>query len=419
MSGPSVTILNPIFYDLGGVFTPSVEALNRVDSLLVKHYSWERCKHEYEYMAYNFSYLALHIPKLCYVIDTQRLTILNTDVEVSLQLSIRVCGNICFEYEYHIPGLATDSITAITEALQCYINLSYSRYLKRNNAYKNAMTRIAKPAVDDTIPPILNHCKLLEEIKGFVRQSDAFKPDSYCYPYQHGRLLYACDSDSDYVCKELLDEGFESTVKRLDDGRILLGTWKTILMVSQEKRATFMDLYIESLSRFFQCQTWIFQCEHRLDQINRNIDSETQSYTLLNQEAKDIETFYFTCNREMINFDNLSIPFKNDDYTFLSASINDALKLDGHIAQTYKHLDAVKEHINLAKLHIDSRTEKHAKLLKLLMGLNLSAGIASLIPASLDGDIAKISSSMLPPIVWVTFALIAFTVLIVEFRKRS
>lgn len=415
----SVTIFNPILYDLGGVFTPSIDAMNRVDAQLKKTYSWQSCKHEYEYMAYNFSYLALHIPKLCYVIDTQRLTILNTVVDVKLQLSIRVSGNICFEYTYHIPEIGNDGINDITEALQCYINLSYSRYLKRNGAYKNAMTRIATPVINDAIPPILNHCKLLEEVKRCISQLDDFQPDTYCYPYQHGRLLYACHPDADFIKQELIDEGFENTVKRLDDGRILLGTWKTLLMVSEEKQATFMDLYIESLSRFFQCQTWIFQCEHRLDKINQNIDSETQSYSLLNQEAKAIETFYFTCNREMINFDNLSIPFKNDDYTFLSASINDALKLDGHIAQTYKHLEAVKEHINLAKLHIDSRTEKHAKLLKLLMGLNLSAGIASLIPASLDGDIAKISSSMLPPIVWVTFALIAFTVLIVEYRKRS
>lgn len=414
-----LTIYNPIFYDLGGVFTPSVDAVDRVDKQLRHHFSWDPHDHQYEYMAYNFSYLALHIPKLVYAVDCRTVTILGVDIQITLNLSVRMSGNLCFEYRYHIENADAVAIEKLVEALQCYINLSYTRYLKRTGDYKNAMKRIAQPDMEEDVPAILDHCELLEKIRLKVKQLNDFLPDSYCYPYQHGRLLYACHADATGIRDSLTNEGFTSTAASLDNGHIMLGTWKTILTGDEAKQATFLNLYTESLSRFFQCQTWIFQCEHRLNEISKTIEGEDHSYSLLNQQAKEIESFYFFCNREMINFNNLSIPFKDDDYTFLSKSINDAIKLEAHIAQTYKHLDAVKEHINLAKLYIDSRTEKHAKFLKLLMGLNLSAGIASLIPASLDGDIAKISSSMLPPIVWVTFALIAFTVLLVEFRKRS
>ena len=419
MQNNSLTIHNPIYYDLGGVFAPSMDVVERVDKQLRTHFSWQSCQHQYAYMAYNFSYLALHIPKLCYMVDTQHVMIKGVSVEISLNLSVRMSGNICFEYRYHIDDVQPGAIEGLVEALQCYINLSYTRYLKRIDAYKNAMTKIAQPDIDEDVPAILDHCERLEEIQHKVKQLKDFQADSYCYPYQHGRLLFACEPDATGIKESLMNEAFSASATGLDNGKIMLGTWKTIMMTSEAEQATFLNLYTESLSRFFQCQTWIFQCEHRLNEINKNIDGEAHSYSLLNKQAKEIESFYFACNREMINFDNLSIPFKNDDYTFLVSSINKAIKLEGHIAQTYKHLNAVKEHINLAKLHIDSRTEKHAKLLKLLMGLNLSAGIASLIPASLDGDIAKISSSMLPPIVWVTFALIAFTVLMIEFRKRN
>ncbi|GGW84130.1 hypothetical protein [Alteromonas halophila] len=414
-----LTIYNPIFYDLGGVFTPSDDTVERVDTQLRQSFEWQPHHYQYEYMAYNFSYLALHIPKLVYAVGRQTITVLGVDVEVTLNLSVRMSGNACFEYRYHIDDAEAVDIEKLVEALQCYINLSYTRYLKRTGDYKNAMKRIAQPDMDEEVPAILDHCELLEKLRLKVKQLKDFVSDSYCYPYQHGRLLYVCHPDATDIRHSLTNEGFKSTAVSLDNGHIMLGTWKTILTGDEEKQATFLNLYTDSLSRFFQCQGWIFQCEHRLNKINETLDDKNHSYTLLNHQAKDIESFYFTCNREMINFNNLSIPFKNDDYTFLSKSINDAIKLEGHISQTYKHLDAVKEHINLAKLYIDSRTEKHAKFLKLLMGLNLSAGIASLIPASLDGDIAKISSSMLPPIVWVTFALIAFTVLLVEFRKRS
>ena len=148
-------------------------------------------------------------------------------------------------------------------------------------------------------------------------------------------------------------------------------------------------------------------------------DKKEHTYAELNSQAETIESLYFSCNRKMINFINLSIPFKNDYYTELSQVIIDAIKLEAHIQQTHKHFFAIKEHINIVKLHSNTRKEKNARYLKIFMALNLSAGIASLIPTSLDGDLAKFGSSVIPTLVWLTFGFIAFIVFYLESKDKN
>ena len=221
-----------------------------------------------------------------------------------------------------------------------------------------------------------------------------------------------------YAAESLLSEEFVRSAQTVCNGEIYLDTWKTVITSDAPARDLFLELYLENLNNFFQCQMWIFQCEFMLSDIESKVTAKKLDYETLNAQATAIEAFYFNCNRQMINFTNLSISFKNDYYTELSKAIISAIKLEQHIEQTQKHLSAVKEHINIAKLYTDSRTERHTKLLKLLMALNLSAGIASLIPSSLDGDITKFSSSILPPLVWVTFAVIAGLILYLETRNK-
>jgi hypothetical protein len=243
--------------------------------------------------------------------------------------------------------------------------------------------------------------------------------NEYVYPYQHGRLLYFIDADDQSMRDVLLKEDFCQKAQLVCDGSVYIDTWKTVHLGDDYQRQLFVDLYLDNLAKFFQCQIWIFQCEHKLNHIDEKLVNNELDFELLNQQAQSIESFYFSCNRQMINFNNLSIPYKNDYYVELSKSIMDALKLQQHIDQTYTHLSAVKEHINIAKLQTESRTERHTKLLKLLMALNLSAGIASLIPSSLDGDIDKLNSSILPPMVWGTFAVIAGLILFLETRNSK
>lgn len=420
MTSPALTIHNPIFYDLGVSFERSLESFQQCHQLIAKAFPrWVRQDQQFEFQAYNFSYLALHLPPLVYQVDRQSLAIQGIDVSVELNVVIRSSGNVCFFYQYQIDTLQPESLDVVVDILQRYTNVAYKEYLKRIGAYKNAMQNILITEDDLVVPDIFEHGDILVSLRDIANSTHNADPQDYVYQYQHGRLLFSCDPDNAALKAKLLDDIFLNSSKRLCNEQIFLGTWKTVLLAEPSVQRVFLDLYTESLSRFFQCQGWIFQCEHRLDEIKQNIDQQEHNYKRLNQQAKDIESFYFSCNRDMINFLNLSIPYKDEHYTQLADAIIDAIKLEQHIQQTYQHLNAVKEHINLAKLHIDSRTEKHAKLLKLLMALNLSAGIASLIPASLDGDISKFSSSMLPPIVWMTFALIAVVVLIVETRHRD
>ena len=222
-----------------------------------------------------------------------------------------------------------------------------------------------------------------------------------------------------YSIVGLLTREFRAKATEISQGELFLDTWKTVIIGENDKREIFLELYLEKLANYFECQSWIFQCEFMLKEIDDKTTTKQHNYKNLSQQAKVIEALYFSCNRKMINFTNLSIPFKNDYYTQLSKSIIDAIKLDQHIAQTHQHFSALKEHINTAKMHTDTRTEKHTKVLKIFMALNFSAGIASLIPASLDGDLTKFGSSMLPPLVWLTFMCIAMSVFFLESRDKS
>jgi len=415
----SLTIHNPIFYDLGRKFDRSLTTLQQVKALVKATFPhWSEKAQGFEFQAYNFSYLSLHLPPIAFYVAETPLKIGDVSVVANLVVSIRLNGTLCFEYCFEVEVDKHHQLDDVVSVLQSYVNIAYKRDLQRKGAFKNAMTQIALPELSE-IPSIFANGDIIDQIQSMLSQNNLGEQNDYVYPYQHGRLLFSCDSKESESAKLLLSEGFVRSAQTVCNGEIYLDTWKTVITSEASSRNLFLELYLENLNNFFQCQIWIFQCEFMLSDIESKVTTKELDYEALNAQATAIENFYFNCNRQMINFTNLSIPFKNDYYTELSKAIVDAIKVKQHIEQTEKHLSAVKEHINIAKIHTDSRTERHTKLLKLLMALNLSAGIASLIPSSLDGDITKFSSSILPPLVWVTFAVIAGLILYLETRNKK
>lgn len=415
----SITIFNPIFYDLGFKFEQTMLGLERLQSAILKAYpTWSIIEQNYSFEAYNFSFLSLHLPSVKFNLESTSMTIGGVNIDIDLALSLRMNATICFEYQFRIHHPEAFDLEYVVTELQTLVNVAYRKYLQDINAYKNAMTRLDLPSLD-TVPAIFENGAIVRELKRLLVDETGCCENDFVYPYQHGRLLYFIDANSHAMRQVLLTDEFCTKANIICDGSVYLDSWKTVHMGSEQHRQIFMDLYLDNLSKFYQCQIWVFQCEHMLNQIDEKLQNQELSFEEVNSQALEIEMFYFSANRQMINFNNLSIPYKNDDFVELSKAIIDALKLQQHIEQTYTHLDAVKEHINIAKLQTESRTERHTKLLKLLMALNLSAGIASLIPSSLDGDIEKLNSSILPPMVWVTFALIAGLILYLETRETK
>jgi len=415
----SIIIHNPIFYDLGFKFEESLITVKSISDLITQSFpSWNELKQNYEFMAYNFSYLSLHLPSVIYNVAEKIISVLGVEVVVKLNVSIRVNGTICFEYQYIIDNSQSVDIAGIVKELQGYINVSYKRYLQRSGEFKNSMTKLKLPEYME-VDSIFDDGFIIDTLKRLLEKNNIGVLNNYVYPYQHGRLLFECAFSNEVVKNNLLSAEFKSKATEVSGGGIFLDTWKTVIISDNEKSDVFLDLYFENLANFFQCQKWIFQCEFMLKTIDDKMMKKEHKYNDLSQQAKDIESLYFSCNRKMINYTNLSIPFKNDYYSDLSRTIINAIKLEQHIEQTHKHFSALKEHINTAKIHIDTRTEKHTKILKIFMALNFSAGIASLIPASLDGDLTKFGTSMLPPVVWVTFSMIAFTVFFLESRNKK
>ena len=121
-----------------------------------------------------------------------------------------------------------------------------------------------------------------------------------------------------FAAKSLLSEEFIRSAQTVCNGEIYLDTWKTVITSEAPARDLFLELYLENLNNFSQCQMWIFQCEFMLSDIESKVTAKKLDYETLNAQATAIEAFYFNCNRQMINFTNLSIPFKNDYYTELS-----------------------------------------------------------------------------------------------------
>ena len=398
-------------------FEESITTIENITNALKNAFpTWQEKQQNYQFLAYNFSYLSLHLPRIIFHTGQYKLVIDGLEITVILDITLRINGTVCFEYQYVINGQC--NIETVVEKIQAQINVSYKHYLKRIGAYKNAMSKIELPE-NVKVNPIFENGLVLDTIKLALKSHHIGVVRDYEYPYQHGRLLYSWSKENTLIEQHLLTREFRAKATEISQGELFLDTWKTVIIEENDKREIFLELYLEKLANYFECQSWIFQCEFMLKEIDDKTTTKQHNYKNLSQQAKVIEALYFSCNRKMINFTNLSIPFKNDYYTQLSKSIIDAIKLDQHIAQTHQHFSALKEHINTAKMHTDTRTEKHTKVLKIFMALNFSAGIASLIPASLDGDLTKFGSSMLPPLVWLTFMCIAMSVFFLESRDKS
>jgi len=414
-----VVIHNPLFYDLGLKFEESVTTIESITQILRETFpTWQEQEYKHEFLAYNFSYLSLHIPHISFIANKETIKIGQIDITVNLMVTIRINGTICFEYQYSIEQSHQCNLLEIVDELQAYTNVTYKSYLKRKAAYSNSMTKIKYPE-QITVPPIFNHGVILDLIKDVLKSKKIGLKNSYFYPYQHGRILYSFDESNEEVKSILFTKDFTDNASEISDGGIFVDTWKTVIFTNRDKNEVFLELYYENLANFFQCQTWIFHCEHLLKEIDEKKIKKEHTYAELNKQAEEIESLYFSCNRKMINFTNLSIAFKNDYYTELSKVIIDAIKLEAHIHQTHKHFSAIKEHINIVKLHTDTRKEKNTRFLKIFMALNLSAGIASLIPTSLDGDVSKFGTSIIPTLVWLTFGFIAFVVFYLESKNKS
>lgn len=419
MSKNKVVIHNPLFYDLGLKFEESLTTIESITKILRKTFpTWQEQEYQHEFLAYNFSYLSLHIPHISFIADEDTLQVGLIEITVSLIVTIRINGTLCFEYQYSIDESHQCNLLEVVNELQSFINVAYKGYLKRIDAYNNSMTKIKYP-VQVVVPPIFNHGVTLDLIKGALKTNKIGQESSYIYPYQHGRLLYSFDESNEKVKSILFTKEFKESATETSEDGIFVDTWKTIIFTNRDKNEVFLELYYENLSNFFQCQTWIFHCEYLLKEIDNKQNKKQHTYAELNNQAEVIESLYFSCNRKMINFINLSIPFKNDYYMELSQVIINAIKLKEHIEQTHKHFLAIKEHINIVKLHSDTRKEKNTRLLKIFMALNLSAGIASLIPTSLDGDLTKFGTSIIPTLVWLTFGSIAFVVFYLESKDKD
>lgn len=419
MNKNKVVIHNPLFYDLGLKFEESVTTIESITQVLRETFpTWQEREYKYEFLAYNFSYLSLHIPHISFIANEETLRIGLIDITVNLIVTIRINGTICFEYQYCVEESHQCNLLEIVNELQAYINMAYKGYLKRIDAYSNSMTKIKYPE-QITVPQIFNHGVTLDLIKSALKTKKIGLENSYIYPYQHGRVLYSFDESNEKIKSTLFTEDFKESATETSDGGVFIDTWKTIIFTNRDENEIFFELYCENLANFFLCQTWIFHCEYLLKEIDEKKIKKEHTYTELNNQAEEIESLYFSCNRKMINFVNLSIPFKNDYYTELSQVIIDAIKLEAHIHQTHKHFSAIKEHINIVKFHTDIRKEKNTRFLKIFMALNLSAGIASLIPTSLDGDVSKFGTSIIPTLVWLTFGFIAFVVFYLESKDKN
>ncbi|XQW84746.1 hypothetical protein ACOYR1_16695 [Thalassotalea piscium] len=419
MDKNKVVIHNPIFYDLGIKFKESVETVESITQELRQAFpSWQEQEHSFEFIAYNFSYLSLHIPHISFLADEESIRIGGVDIKVRLIVTIRINGTLCFEYQYHIEDSHQCDLPSVVHELQSYTNVSYKNYLKRKNTYINSMEKIKFPE-QVLVPEIFNHGETVDLIINTLKQKKVGVENDYIYPYQHGRILYSCHESNEKIKGILFSTDFKEKAVEVSDGGIFLDTWKTVIFSNHQASDVFLALYFENLANFFKCQTWIFHCEHLLQVIDEKQVKKAHTSVELSNQAKLIESLCFTCNRKMINFTNLSIPFKSNYYTELSKVIMNALKLDEHINQTHKHFAAIKEHINIVKIHSETRKERNTNLLKIFMALNLSAGIASLIPTSLDGDVTKFETSIIPTLVWVTFGIITFIVFFLESRDKK
>ncbi|NQZ79631.1 MAG: hypothetical protein HRT52_01325 [Colwellia sp.] len=144
----TIIIHNPIYYDLGYKFEESLSTIERISDLLKQTFpSWNELEQNYAFIAYNFSYLSLHIPRVLYNVAEKKLFILGTEVTVILNVSIRINGTIFFEYQYVFKHSQCTDVTSIVNVLQGYVNVSYKGYLQQIDAFKNSISKLKFPEI--------------------------------------------------------------------------------------------------------------------------------------------------------------------------------------------------------------------------------------------------------------------------------